>query len=264
MQLVDTHVHINFKDFQTDLNEVRDRWLANGVTKLIHSCVSPDEFMHIQSIAEQFPEVSFAVGLHPLDKNLNEKGWNPEIGDRIKSLAISDRRVVAIGETGLDFFKSDSKEAQIEAFKSQLRTARSLNLPVIIHSREASIATREVLQEINAESPNGSIRGVMHCWAGNPEETQWFLDLGMYISFSGVVTFKNAHDLHETAKIVPSDRILVETDCPFLAPVPRRGKRNEPAYVLHVAESVAKLRNVDLATFAEQTTSNAFTLFALT
>jgi TatD DNase family protein len=263
MQLVDTHVHINFKDFDGDLGAVRDRWLANGVTRLVHSCVSPDEFMQIQAIADQFPEVSFAVGLHPLDKNLNQVGWNPEIGDRIKSLAVSDQRVVAIGETGLDFFKSDSRDAQIEAFKSQLRTARSLNLPVIIHSREASVATREVLQEINAESPEEAIRGVMHCWAGSPEETQWFVDLGMYISFSGVVTFKNAHDLHESAKIVPSDRLLVETDCPFLAPVPKRGKRNEPAYVLHVAESVAKLRDVELATLASETTSNAFKLFSL-
>ncbi|MBD2178750.1 TatD family hydrolase [Pseudanabaena sp. FACHB-1998] len=263
MQLVDTHVHINFKDFQEDLGAVRDRWLNNGVNRLVHSCVSPDEFGQIQVIADQFPEVSFAVGLHPLDKDLNGTGWNPEVGDRIKALASSDRRVVAIGETGLDFFKSDSKDAQIEAFKSQLRTARSLNLPVIIHSREAATTTREVLLEINAESPTEPIRGVMHCWAGNPEETQWFVDLGMYISFSGVVTFKNAHDLHESAKIVPSDRILVETDCPFLAPVPKRGKRNEPAYVLHVAENVAKLRGVDLETFAAQTTDNAFKLFAL-
>ncbi|PZO43467.1 MAG: deoxyribonuclease [Pseudanabaena frigida] len=263
MQLVDTHVHINFKDFQTDLDAVRDRWLHNGVTRLVHSCVSPDEFEQIQMIADRFPEVSFAVGLHPLDKNLNTMGWNPEIGDRIKTLAKSDRRVVAIGETGLDFFKSDSKTAQIEAFKSQLRTARSLNLPVIIHSREAAEATREVLQELNAEAPSEPIRGVMHCWAGSPEETQWFVDLGMYISFSGVVTFKNAHDLHESAKIVPSDRLLVETDCPFLAPVPKRGKRNEPAYVLHVAESVAKLRDVQLSALAEQTTNNAFTLFSL-
>lgn len=263
MQLVDTHVHINFKDFQEDLNAVRDRWLDRGVTKLVHSCVSPDEFPQLQAIADRFPEVSLAVGLHPLDKELNTTGWNPEIGDRIKSLAISEPRVVAIGETGLDFFKSDNKTAQIEAFKSQLRTARSLNLPVIIHSREASAATRKVLQEINAESPQEPIRGVMHCWAGNPEETQWFIDLGMYISFSGVVTFKNAHDLHESAKIVPSDRLLVETDCPFLAPVPKRGKRNEPAYVLHVADRIAKLRNVELITLAEQTTNNAITLFAL-
>lgn len=263
MQLVDTHVHINFKDFQSDLEAVRDRWQRNGITRLVHSCVSPNEFAQIQAIADRFPEVSFAVGLHPLDKSLNELGWEPEIGDRIKSLAISDPRVVAIGETGLDFFKSDQQTAQVEAFKSQLRTARSLSLPVIIHSREASVVTREVLQEINAEAPHEPIRGVMHCWAGNPEETQWFVDLGMYISFSGVVSFKNAVDLHESAKIVPSDRLLVETDCPFLAPVPKRGKRNEPAYVLHVAESLAKLRTMELEVLAEQTTNNAFKLFAL-
>ncbi|MDX2254346.1 MAG: TatD family hydrolase [Pseudanabaenaceae cyanobacterium bins.39] len=264
MQLVDTHVHINFKDFQEDLEAVRDRWLSNGVTRLVHSCVSPDEFTQIQAIADQFPEVRFAVGLHPLDRDLNSEGWLPQVGDRIRELALSDQRVVAIGETGLDFFKSDQQDAQVSAFKSQLRTARSLNLPVIIHSRDAAASTREVLQEINAEDPSQPIRGVMHCWAGNPEETQWFVDLGMYVSFSGVVTFKNAHALHESAKIVPSDRILVETDCPFLAPVPKRGKRNEPAYVLHVAEVVAKLRGVELADLATQTTNNAFQLFDLT
>ena len=263
MQLVDTHVHINFKDFKDDLDAVRDRWLSNGVTRLVHSCVSPDEFHQLQAIADRFPEVSLAVGLHPLDKDLNTTGWQPEIGEKIRDLAEGDRRVVAIGETGLDFFKSDCQEEQIAAFKSQLRTARSLNLPVIIHSREASVMTRQVLQEINAEDPTQPVRGVMHCWAGNPEETQWFVDLGMYISFSGVVTFKNAHDLHESAKIVPSDRLLVETDCPFLAPVPKRGKRNEPAYVLHVAENVANLRAVDLETLAAQTTNNAIALFAL-
>jgi TatD DNase family protein len=263
MQFVDTHVHVNFKNFLPDLEAVRSRWKEVGVSRLVHSCVTPSEFEEIRAIADRFPEVSFAVGLHPLDTDLNENGWNPDVGEQIHSLAQSDRRVVAIGETGLDFFKSENKTAQIAAFTAQLQVANKLNLPVIIHCREAAIATREVLEEFNAENPDRPIQAVMHCWAGTPEETQWFLDLGMYISFSGVVTFKNAQTLQEAAKIVPSDRLLIETDCPFLAPVPERGKRNEPAYVRHVAEKLADLRGEALEDLAAQTTANAYKLFNL-
>jgi TatD DNase family protein len=262
MQLVDTHVHVNFKNFSPDLEAVRSRWQAEGVTRLVHSCVSPSEFEQIQAIADRFPEVSFAVGLHPLDTDLNENGWNPVLGEQIHSLARSDRRVVAIGETGLDLFKSENKSAQIAAFIAQLEVASMLDLPVIIHCREAAIVTREVLESFNARAAK-PIQGVMHCWAGTPEETQWFLDLGMYISFSGVVTFKNAKTLQAAAKIVPSDRLLIETDCPFLAPVPERGKRNEPAYVRYVAEKLAELREVDLSALADETTANACQLFRL-
>lgn len=263
MQLVDTHVHVNFKNFSPDLDAVRSRWQANGVVRLVHSCVTPSEFDQIQEIADRFPELSFAVGLHPLDHDLNTQGYNPEVSAQIRSLASSDRRVVAIGETGLDFFKAENKTAQIASFQAQLQIARDLDLPVIIHCREAAITCREVITEFNTQNPNHPVRGVMHCWAGNPEETQWFLDLGLYISFSGVVTFKNARELQESAKMVSSDRLLVETDCPFLAPIPNRGKRNEPAYVLHVAEKVAELRGEDLASLAEQTTANAYKLFNL-
>ncbi len=259
MQLVDTHVHINFKDFVPDLEVVRARWQEVGVIKLVHSCVSPDEFSQIQMIANQFPEVSFAVGLHPLDAHL----WQAEMSQQIYDLAVSDQRVVAIGETGLDFYKAENKQEQIVAFQAQLQIAKKLNLPVIIHCRDAAIVTRSVLQEFNTLNPERPVRGVMHCWSGTPEETQWFLDLGMYISFSGVVTFKNAHALQASAQIVSGDRLLIETDCPFLAPIPKRGQRNEPAYVLHVAEKLAELRGEDLSSLAAQTTKNAFTLFKL-
>jgi len=263
MKLVDTHVHINFKDFLPDLEAVRARWQIAGITKLVHSCTSPDEFIEIQSIVDRFPEVSFAVGLHPLNDDLGEHGWQPQIAEQIHDLAKSDRRVVAIGEMGLDFYKADNHEEQIKAFRAQLAVARALDLPVIIHCRDAAITTREVLESFNAEDLDRPVRGVMHCWAGNPEETQWFLDLGMYISFSGVVTFKNAQILQESAKIVAVDRLLVETDCPFLAPMPNRGERNEPAYVVKVAEKLAELRNEDLSALAAQTTQNAYKLFNL-
>lgn len=258
MQLIDTHVHINFDVFQTDLEAVRNRWREAGVVRLVHSCVDPVEAASIRALADRFPELSYAVGLHPLDV---EK-WTSQTADQLLSLARSDERVVAIGEIGLDFYKAENQQEQKAVFAAQLAIAKELDLPVIIHCRDAALPMRELLQEFWEH--NEAVRGVMHCWGGTPEETQWFLDLGFYISFSGIVTFKNALAIQESAKIVPSDRLLIETDCPFLAPVPKRGKRNEPAYVRHVAERVAELRGIPLETLAEQTTHNACQLFGLT
>ncbi|NEQ49499.1 MAG: TatD family hydrolase [Leptolyngbya sp. SIO3F4] len=258
MQLVDTHVHINFDSFQPDLDEVAAAWRQAGVVHLVHSCVEPSEFDCIRAIADRFDEISFAVGLHPLDMDK----WTPDLAEKIHQLALSDHRVVAIGETGLDFFKANDQAVQIEAFRMQLSIAYKLDLPVIIHCRDAAVVMRDVLQSFWQEY--GPVRGVMHCWTGTPEETQWFLDLGFYISFSGIVTFNSATQVQASAKSVGCDRILVETDCPFLAPVPKRKeKRNQPANVRHVAEFVAKLRGVSLETLASQTTANARELFKL-
>lgn len=257
MTLVDTHVHVNFESFEADLAAVRDRWREAGVTRLVHSCVTPDEFRKTQAIADRVPELSFAVGLHPLDADR----WSDELGATIAELAQSDPRVVAIGETGLDFFKAENRDRQQAAFWGQLQIAQQLQHPVIIHCRDAATETARLLQEFGDRV--GTPRGVMHCWAGTPEETQWFLDLGFYISFSGIVTFKNAHAIRESARRVPDDRLLVETDCPFLAPVPKRGKRNEPAYVQHVAECVAQLRGTSFERLARQTTDNAIACFGL-
>ncbi|AFZ46603.1 Sec-independent protein translocase TatD [Cyanobacterium stanieri PCC 7202] len=258
MQLVDTHVHVNFDRYQGDLEEVSSRWRENGVSKLVHSCVHPDEFETIKELSLQFPELYCAVGLHPLDT----RRWEGETTvQKILNFAQSHTKVVAIGEMGLDFYKDDNNELQKEVCWRQLEIAHQLDKPVIIHCRDAATAMVELLKEFF--DTKGKVNGVMHCWTGNPEETQWFLDLGMYISFSGVITFKNAHSVHESAKIVPSDRLLVETDCPFLAPTPYRGKRNEPAYVLHVAEKLAELRNEPLEAIASTTTANAHKLFKL-
>ncbi|MBD2677042.1 MULTISPECIES: TatD family hydrolase [Nostoc] len=259
MQLIDTHVHLNFENFQPDLAAVRSRWQQAGVVRLVHSCVHPEEFSSIQSLAREFPEISFAVGLHPLDADR----WNSDTADKIKSLASSDSNVVAIGEMGLDFYKADNYQQQYMVFESQLAIASELDLPVIIHCRDAASETREVLQKWRSLKGE-TVRGVMHCWGGTPEETQWFLDLGFYISFSGTVTFKNAKDIQSSAAMVSSDRLLIETDCPFLAPVPKRGeKRNEPAYVRYVAEQVAKLRQETVEAIAQATTDNACKLFGL-
>jgi TatD DNase family protein len=259
MQLIDTHVHLNFDSFQPDLDEVAQNWREAGVVRLVHSCVEPSEFATIQSIADRFPEISFAIGLHPLDV---EEKWHPDVAQEILTLAQSDSRVVAIGETGLDFFKAENHEQQQEAFWAQLEIAHQLNLPVIIHCRDAAAAMVDLLKRFWAEQ--GQVQGVMHCWSGTPEETQQFLDLGFYISFSGIVTFKNATAVQASAKIVPDDRLLIETDCPFLAPVPKRGeRRNQPAYVRFVAEQVAHLRGISFTSLATQTTANACNLFGL-
>ncbi|HEY9908477.1 MAG TPA: TatD family hydrolase [Thermosynechococcaceae cyanobacterium] len=259
MQLVDTHVHINFDAFQPDLEAVCARWRQAGVVRLVHSCVEPSEFARIQGLADRFPELFFAVGLHPLDV---ADRWHEGRSAEILRLARSDERVVAIGETGLDFYKADNFEQQRQSFEAQLQIARQIDRPVIIHCRDAAVAMRDVLQRFWQQW--GSVRGVMHCWGGIPEETQWFLDLGFFISFSGTVTFKNAIQIHESAQMVPVDRLLIETDCPFLSPVPKRGeKRNEPAYVRYVAERVADLRGIPVEVLAAQTTRNACALFGL-
>ncbi|MDX2243165.1 MAG: TatD family hydrolase [Leptolyngbyaceae cyanobacterium bins.302] len=258
MNLVDTHVHINFDTFQSDLEGVIQRWREAGVVRLVHSCVEPAEFGQIQAIANCVPELFFAVGLHPLDV---EEKWTPDVIDEISSLAQSDQRVVAIGETGLDFFKASNQVQQIEAFEAQLALAQQLHLPVIIHCRDAAEPMADCVRRFVDQ--HGSVQGVMHCWGGTPEETQWFLDLGFYISFSGTVTFKKATQIQESARMVPSDRLLIETDCPFLAPVPVRGKRNEPAYVRYVAEQLAQLRNLEVEELALLTARNACYLFNL-
>jgi TatD DNase family protein len=260
MQLVDTHVHLNFDVFTKDIEDVRARWGAAGVAHVVHSCVEPSEFHSIQALANQIPELSFAVGLHPLDVDQ----WSTSLSQSITDLAASDSRVVAIGETGLDFYKSEERDRQYEAFTAQLEIAQALNLPVIIHCREAAEPMTEFLRAFMQARQLSSLQGVMHCWGGTPEQTQEFLNLGFYISFSGTVTFKNATSIQASACMVPGDRLLIETDCPFLSPVPKRGeRRNEPAFVRHVAEHVARLRNVSLEMLAQQTTQNACRLFRL-
>lgn len=258
MPLIDTHIHINFDTFREDLEAIGTRWQEAGVIRLIHSCVEPEEFPQIQAIANRFPEISFAVGLHPLDADK----WTEEMTEQITALATSDSRVVAIGEMGLDFYKANNQLQQEKVFEAQLQIARQLDKPIIIHCRDAATRMAELLHRFWSEW--GPLRGVMHCWSGTPAETQLFLELGLYVSFSGIVTFKNARAVQASAAIVPSDRLLIETDCPFLAPVPHRGKRNEPAYVKYVAEKLAEIRKVTVESLAMQTTKNACQLFNLT
>jgi TatD DNase family protein len=255
--LIDSHCHIVFRNFEEDLDEVAARWRDAGVRALLHACVEPAEIPAIRALADRFPEMRYSVGVHPLDT----QHWCPDTVDVLRKAALDDSRVVAIGELGLDLFRDKNLEEQLAVLRPQLDLAVELNLPVIVHCRDAA---EPMLDELRTRRSEGLCpTGVMHCWGGTPEEMHAFLDLGFYISFSGTVTFPKALATHACAEQVPEDRFLVETDCPFLAPVPRRGKRNEPAFVASVASRVADLRGVDVDRVAAVTTSNARRLFKL-
>ena len=255
--LIDSHCHIVFRNFDADIDEVASRWRQAGVTGLVHACVEPSEIPAIRALADRFPELRYSVGVHPLDT----KHWEKETPLVLKEAAQRDGRVVAIGEIGLDLFRESNLEEQLAVLRPQLDLAVELDLPIIVHCRDAA---EPMLLELRRRKKEGSCPcGVMHCWGGTPQEMESFLELGFYISFSGTVTFPKAAATHDCARQVPEDRFLVETDCPFLAPVPKRGKRNEPAFVQAVATKIAELRGESLDSVAMSTTANARRLFGL-
>ncbi len=255
--LIDSHCHIVFPSFEQDIEAVAERWRSAGVTSLLHACVEPSEIPAIRSLADRFSEMRYSVGLHPLDT----QHWTENTINTLRQAALDDSRVVAIGELGLDLFRNSNLDEQLMILIPQLELACQLNLPVIIHCRDAANEMLKVLRGLDKQ--NRCPRGVMHCWGGTTQEMKSFLDLGFYISFSGTVTFKKAKVTHECASQVPEDRYLVETDCPFLAPVPFRGKRNEPANVEKVVEQVALLRGQTFSEVANSTSANARRLFGL-
>lgn len=255
--LVDSHCHVVFSAFEPDLDAVAQRWRDAGVVSLLHACVEPSQIAPIRALADRFPELRYSVGVHPLDS----ARWGADTQALLRQAALDDERVVAIGELGLDLFRDSNLQSQLLVLGPQLDLAVELDLPVIIHCRDAA---EPMLQELRQRQSKGCCpRGVMHCWGGTPQEMAAFLELGLYISFSGTVTFAKAFDTHLCAQQVPADRYLVETDCPFLAPVPRRGKRNEPAFVAAVACRVAELRGETLEQVAADSTANAVRLFGL-
>ncbi len=256
--LIDSHCHIVFSNFQDDLEAVALRWREAGVTSLLHACVEPSEIPAIKALADRFPELRYSVGVHPLD---TEHWKDGETIDVLRNAAIADSRVVAIGELGLDLYKDSNLEQQINILRPQLQLAHEMKLPIIVHCREAAKPMLELLNEFKVGEH--SLSGVMHCWGGTPDEMDQFLGLGFYISFSGSVTFPKAKQIHQCALQVPEDRFLIETDSPFLAPVPKRGKRNEPAFVEFVASTIADIRGESIESIALSSTRNARLLFGL-
>ena len=234
------------------LDQVLMRAKENQVDYMLCVSVNLEHYPEVLALAEQHPNIFASVGVHP-----NEQGGADPSAEQLIKLA-QHERVVAIGETGLDYFRNTGDMTwQHNRFRNHIEAAKAVDKPLIIHTRDAAEDTMRILEEEGAEQCGG----VMHCFVENWEIAKRALDLGFYISLSGIVTFKNAKDLQDVAKQLPLDRILVETDSPYLAPVPFRGKSNEPAYVLHVAKFLAELRGEDYEQIAEQTTQNFFDLF---
>ena len=251
MQLIDSHCHLNFEDLAARLPEVLANMAANQVALALAVSVSRDSFEQVHAIAEAHPNIYASVGIHPDDSEAEEFTLN-ELTERAAL-----PKVAAIGETGLDYHWCKGELAwQHRRFITHIQAANQSGLPLIVHTREAADDTMRLLREHRAHA------GVIHCFTEDTRVARLALDLGFYISFSGIVTFKNAAQIQEAARYVPLDRMLVETDSPFLAPVPKRGKTNEPAYVRHTAEFLATLRGDTLENIAAATTANFLRLFA--
>lgn len=253
--LFDTHVHINVEQFFEDRAEVIQRAFDFGVRYMVVVGFDRETIPLAIEIAEQYETIYAAVGWHPvdaIDMTDEELHWIEELSGHPK--------VVAIGEMGLDYHWDKSpKDVQKETFRKQIRLAQKVNMPIIIHNREATEDILSILQEENAEQ----VGGIMHCYNVSPDYLQTCLDMNFHISLGGPVTFKNATWPKETAVQVPLDRLLIETDAPFLAPHPNRGKRNEPSYVKLVAEKIAELRGTTTEEISKVTTENAFSLFRM-
>jgi TatD DNase family protein len=252
--LIDSHCHLNYEGLREREEEVLDAARARGVAGFLNISTRQREWSDVIGTAERHADVWASVGVHP-----HEADTHPDLGAAALVEAAQHQRVVAIGECGLDYYydKSD-RAAQRERFEAHIDAARQTALPLIIHTRDAEDDTAGILQEAVR---GGGVSGVLHCFTGSAELARKGLDIGFMISLSGIVTFKNARDLQVTAKAIPLDRLLVETDAPFLAPVPNRGKVCEPAFVADTAAFVAELRGDDAEELAEATTANFFRLF---
>ena len=252
--LVDSHCHINFPELSKDLSGLLNNARLNGVGHMLCVSVNLEDFPQVKALADEHNNIFASVGVHPCYEDVRE----PTV-DELIDLG-SDDTIVAIGETGLDYFRVDDQDMtwQHKRFVNHITAAKAVDKPLIIHTRSATDDTMRMLKEEGADS----CKGVMHCFAENWEVAKKALDLGFYISFSGIVTFKSATDVQEVARKCPIDRILVETDAPYLAPVPLRGKLNEPANVRHTAQFVADLKGVSLESLGETTTQNFFSLFS--
>ena len=255
MRLIDSHCHLNYAGLAERQDEVLANARARGVTGFLNISTRQSEWADVLGAAERNYDVWATVGVHP-----HEADAHPDLGAAALVEAASNSRVIGIGECGLDYHYDNSERgAQRERFEAHIDGARQSGLPLVVHTRDAEDDTAEILGQAVKE---GGVTGVLHCFTGTADLARKALDFGFYISLSGIVTFKSARDLQDTARMLPADRILVETDSPFLAPVPHRGQTCEPAFVADTAAFVAGLRQVTPETLAETTTDNFFRLFS--
>jgi TatD DNase family protein len=253
--LVDSHCHLDFPDFAEDLNGVIDRARAAGIGRMVTISTRVKQWSTVGAIAERFPEVYCSIGTHPHNAHEELDVTTAALVDLARGA-----KVVAIGEAGLDYhYDYSPRDAQERGFRNHIAAARETGLPLVIHSREADADMARILEE---EMGKGAFPAVLHCFTGGAELARRAIALGLYISFTGILTFKNSEELRAIAAGLPADRILVETDAPYLAPGRYRGKRNEPAYVAETAKTLAQIRNLSDEEIARQTTGNFFRLFS--
>ena len=253
--LVDSHCHLDFPDFSEDLDDVVARARAAGVETMLTICTGVTGFDGVRAVAERYDDIYCSVGIHP-----HNAASEPDIQSRHLVKMADHPKVVGIGETGLDYHYDNSpRERQRANFRTHIRAARETGLPLIVHSRNAERDTAEILTE---EMGKGAYTGVMHCFSSREELAHAAMGLGLYISLSGIVTFKNAGDLRDIVPRIPDARLLVETDAPYLAPVPKRGRRNEPSFVVHTARALAEIRRTGLDELAATTSANFYRLFS--
>jgi len=254
MSLVDSHCHLDFPAFEEDFDAVMSRAANAGIGTMVTICTHLSRFDNVLAIARAHDDVYCTVGVHPHEAE--EEGI--ERPDRLIALA-QDENVIGIGETGLDYYYEHSpRNVQRQSFRAHITAARETGLPLIVHTRDADEDTTDILRKEYAKGP---FLGVIHCFSASRQLAEDALDLGMYISISGIATFKQADELRDTIRGLPLDRLLVETDAPYLAPVPMRGRRNEPAFVAHTTSFLAELLGVDPAELGRITTENFFRLF---
>ncbi|CAN5844080.1 TatD family hydrolase [soil metagenome] len=255
---IDSHCHINFPELASRLPEIMQAMADNGVTHAL--CVSVDlpDFPQVLALAEQYPHIYASVGVHPDYADTEEPS-----AEQLVRLS-QHPKIIAIGETGLDYFRlKGDLEWQRERFRQHIRASRISGKPLIIHTRAAAEDTIRIMREEGAGTDKGGVAGVMHCFTESLDVALAAIEMGFYISFSGILTFKSAKDLQAVAKALPLERILIETDSPYLAPMPHRGKMNEPAFVRHVGEFLADLKNLPVAEVQQATSKNFFDLFKL-
>ena len=249
---IDSHCHVNFPELAADLDAVTAAMAANKVTHALCVCVNLEHFASVLEVAQRYPNIYASAGVHPDERS----GEEPDI-DRLVALA-AQPKVVAIGETGLDYYRiKGDAEWQRQRFRTHIRAAKQCAKPLIIHTREAAADTLRIMREEKAREAGG----VMHCFTETAEMARAAMEMNFLISFSGIVTFKNAMALKEVAREVPLDNMLIETDSPYLAPIPYRGKTNQPAYVRFVAEEIARLKGIPVESVAAATSANFFKLF---
>lgn len=252
--IVDSHCHLDYPEFESDLNALLSACEASGVGKMLSACISMKRFEANRAIAATSDKIVCSVGIHPHEA---EKEKDVSIDDILSKT--EDEKIVAIGECGLDYFYDNSpQDTQKDIFAMQLKAAHKADLPVIVHTRDAEDDTIDL---ISRQMEQGAVTGVIHCFSGGPDLAKAALDLGFYISASGIATFPKSTTIQEALKNVPLDRLLIETDSPYLAPVPMRGKRNTPAHLKYTAAFLADLKGVSYQELSAQTTENFFSLF---